>query len=77
MPLAFKIAAKNPYNPEREVRLACRDVFRQQKTLSKIIPKIEEVLAAGEIQPPEIPPESIPPAIPAPSSLGDAGHRSG
>lgn len=77
VPLAFKIAAKNPYNPEREVRLACRDVFRQQKTLSKIIPKIEEVLAAGEIQPPEIPPESIPPAIPAPSSLGDAGHRSG
>lgn len=77
VPLAFKIAAKNPYNPEREVRLACRDVFRQQKTLSKIIPKIEEVLAAGEIQPPEMPPESIPPAIPAPSSLGDAGHRSG
>ena len=77
VPLAFKIAAKNPYNPEHEVRLACRDVFRQQKTLSKIIPKIEEVLAAGEIQPPEMPPESIPPAIPAPSSLGDAGHRSG
>ena len=77
VPLAFKIAAKNPYNPEREVRLACRDVFRQQKTLSKIIPKIEEVLAAGEIQPPEMPPESIPPAIPAPSSLDDAGHRSG
>ena len=77
VPLAFKIAAKNPYNPEREVRLACRDVFRQQKTLSKIIPKIEEVLAAGEIQPPEMPPESLPPAIPAPSSLGDAGHRSG
>lgn len=77
VPLAFKIAAKNPYNPEREVRLACRDVFRQQKTLSKIIPKIEEVLAAGEIQPPEMPPESVPPAIPAPSGLGDAGHRSG
>ncbi len=77
VPIAFKIAAKDPRNPEREVRLACRDVFRQQKTLSKIIPTIEEVLAAGEIRPPEMPPESVPPAIPTPSSLGDAGHRSG
>jgi CRISPR-associated protein Cas1 len=77
VPLAFKIAARNPHNPEREVRLACRDAFRAQKTLAKIIPMIEEVLAAGEIQPPEMPPESVPPAIPEPESLGDAGHRSG
>ena len=76
VPIAFKIAAKNPHNPDREVRLACRDAFREQKTLAKIIPLIEEVLAAGEIQPPEMPPESVPPAIPLAESLGEAGHRS-
>ncbi len=76
VPIAFQIAAKNPRNPDREVRLACRDAFRQQKTLAKIIPLIEEVLAAGEIQPPEMPPESVPPAIPPAESIGEAGHRS-
>lgn len=75
VPVAFKIAARNPTQPDREVRLACRDIFRQTDVLSKLIPLIEEVLAAGEIQPPQPPPESIPPAIPEPSSLGDAGHR--
>lgn len=75
VPVAFKIAARNPKQPDREVRLACRDMFRQSALLSKIIPLIEEVLAAGEIQPPAPPPESIPPAIPEPDSLGDAGHR--
>lgn len=76
VPIAFRIAAQSPGNPERQVRLACRDLFRSDKLLGKIIPTIEEVLAAGEISPPEAPPESIPPAIPNPVSIGDAGHRS-
>ncbi len=76
VPIAFQIAAKNPHNPDREVRIACRDAFRQQKTLAKIIPMIEEVLAAGEIKPPDMPEESIPPAIPPAESMGDSGHRS-
>ena len=75
VPIAFRIAAKKPNNPDREVRLACRDIFRTSHLLEKIIPTIEEVLSAGEIKPPEIPPESVPPAIPNPSSLGDEGHR--
>ena len=29
VPLAFQIAAKNPHEPERKVRLACRDIFRE------------------------------------------------
>ena len=77
VPMAFKVAAKNPSQPDRQVRLACRDIFREQKILKKIIPTIEEVLAAGEITLPEPAPESIPPAIPSPESIGDAGHRSG
>lgn len=75
VPLAFRIAAKASAQPEREIRLACRDIFRSSNLLARIIPAIEDVLTAGGIQPPEAPPESIPPAIPNPSSPGDAGHR--
>ncbi len=76
VPLAFKVAAKNPAKPDREVRLACRDLFRSDKVLGQLIPLIEEVLAAGEIEPPKPPEDSVPPAIPEPNSIGDAGHRS-
>lgn len=74
-PLAFRTAAKTPLQPEREVRLACRDLFRSSKLLSRIIPAIEEVLAAGEIPLPETPPDALPPAIPNAEALGDIGHR--
>lgn len=77
VPLAFKIAATNPRSPDRKVRLACRDVFREDKILKKIIPMIEEVLSAGGINPPKAPKESVPPAIPLPESIGDLGHRNG
>lgn len=75
VPAAFKVAARNPFNPEREVRLACRDAFRQTKILKRIIPMIEEVLAAGELAPPKRPEESVAPAIPNKEQVGDAGHR--
>jgi len=75
VPHAFKIAAKNYHDPEREVRLMCRDIFRQTKILKKIIPTIEEVLAAGEIEIPEPAEENITPAIPNPESISDVGHR--
>ena len=76
VPVAFAVAAKRPKEPDREVRLACRDMFRKTKLLEDIIPMIEEVLAAGEIARPEAPPESVAPAIPNPDSLGDPGHSS-
>lgn len=76
VPVAFQIAAKNPAQPDRAVRIACRDRFRQSRLLKKIIPAIEEVLAAGDIQPPLPPVDAQPPAIPEPESLGDIGHRS-
>jgi CRISPR-associated protein Cas1 len=75
VPVAFQIAAGNPLNPERAVRLACRDVFRETRLLKKLIPAIEEVLAAGDIPIPEEPPESLPPAIPNERGLNDVGHR--
>lgn len=75
VPVAFRVAAKKPHSPEREVRLACRDAFRQSRLLDRIIPTIEEVLAAGELPKPEPPEESVAPAIPNKESIGDAGHR--
>lgn len=76
VPVAFKIASRNPSSPEREVRLACRDIFKQSNILARIIPTIEQILAAGEIQLPKPPEEAVEIAIPNKESLGDAGHRS-
>jgi len=75
VPVAFRIAAQEPSAPERKVRLACRDVFRETRILGRIIPMIEEVLAAGEMKPPEPPEESVLPAIIEGENIGDAGHR--
>jgi len=76
VPVAFKTAAKNPSEPEREVRLACRDAFRQTNILERLIPLIEDVLAAGEMKLPEPHPEAIPVAIPVEKGAEDVGHRS-
>jgi CRISP-associated protein Cas1 len=75
VPVAFRIAAKNPSNPEREVRIACRDAFRESKILRRVIPTIEQVLAAGDLSIPEQPKEAVEPAIPNKEGIGDAGHR--
>lgn len=75
VPVAFRIAGRNPINPEREVRLACRDAFRQSGLLKRIIPTIERILAAGELQPPSPHEEAVTVAIPNKEQMGDAGHR--
>ncbi|OGW78263.1 MAG: subtype I-E CRISPR-associated endonuclease Cas1 [Omnitrophica bacterium GWA2_52_8] len=76
VPVAFNVAAKKPFEPERDVRLACRDSFRQSSLLEKIIPSIEEMLSAGGIEKPEPHEEAVPVAIPNKEGIGDAGHRS-
>ncbi|MDX6041741.1 type I-E CRISPR-associated endonuclease Cas1e [Scandinavium lactucae] len=75
VPKAFEIAARAPSAPDREVRLACRDIFRSEKLTAKLIPLIEEVLAAGEIEPPRPAADMLPPAIPEPKTMSDEGHR--
>lgn len=75
IPKAFEIASTQPSNPERVVRLACRDIFRETRLLTKIIPTIEEVLAAGELLPPKAHEEAMPVAIAEDKSTGDVGHR--
>ncbi|MGB9499447.1 MAG: type I-E CRISPR-associated endonuclease Cas1e [Dissulfuribacterales bacterium] len=76
VPVAFQVASKHPAQPDREVRIACRDIFRQTKLLKKIIPGIEDILSAGGIEPPLPPEDAQPPAIPEPEKIGDQGHRS-
>ncbi|AXQ28798.1 type I-E CRISPR-associated endonuclease Cas1 [Solimonas sp. K1W22B-7] len=77
VPLAFSIAAKRPSEPERDVRLQCRDIFRTSRLLERIIPDIENILAAGDRQPPKPHDEQVAPAIPNAEGIGDPGHRTG
>ena len=57
-----------------EVRRGCRDAFRKTHLLQRLIPGIEEMLAAGGVDRPEPHPEAQPVAIPERPS-GDVGHR--
>ncbi len=80
VPVAFDIAGKAAKGklggpPDREVRRACRDSFRRTNLLERIIPAIEEVLAAGGLTPPEPPEDAQPPALATGEGSGDAGHR--
>jgi CRISP-associated protein Cas1 len=75
VPIAFQVAAKNPPVPEQAVRHGCRDAFRETHVLRRLIPTIEDVLAAGGLEPPAPPEDAQPPALPDPEPLGDAGHR--
>ncbi|MEQ1613705.1 MAG: type I-E CRISPR-associated endonuclease Cas1e [Hyphomicrobiaceae bacterium] len=81
VPAAFETAAKiakgkgDGSAPERQVRIACRDLFRKTGILEKIIPAIDEILKAGGIEPPEEAPEAAEPEIPREEASGDDGHR--
>lgn len=80
VPEAFRIAGQHAkgkldMTPDRAVRLACRDSFRRDGLLSRIIPQIEEVLKAGDLPVPEPAPEAAGPAFPDAPGIGDDGHR--
>jgi CRISPR-associated protein Cas1 len=80
VPEAFRIAAavgkeKIHGDPESAVRHACRDGFRRTNLLSRLIPSIDEILAAGELPVPDPPSEAVQPAFENPEAFGDAGHR--
>lgn len=81
VPIAFQVAGqaqrgKQPAasDPSGEVRRRCRDRFRKTGLLHRLIPGIEEMLAAGEFELPTPPAEAQPIAIPEEPS-GDVGHR--
>ena len=81
VPIAMRVAGQAERGKESavrdamgEVRRGCRDSFRQKGVLQKLIPGIEEMLAAGGVDVPETPGEAQPIAIPE-SPSGDVGHR--
>jgi CRISPR-associated protein Cas1 len=79
VPAAFTVAARVQRGEhgapvERQVRIACRDVFRRTNLLERIIPIIGDLLAASGLKPPADAPEGQAPALPTPVS-GDEGHR--
>lgn len=81
VPVAFRVAGEAERgvsppvsDPVGEVRRGCRDTFRKTGVLSRLIPSIEEMLAAGCLERPGPPAEAQPIAIPEGPS-GDVGHR--
>lgn len=62
-------------DPVAAVRRRCRDAFRRENVLGRLIPAIEDVLSAGGLPVPPPAEEAMPVAIPLPEELGDAGHR--
>jgi CRISPR-associated protein Cas1 len=76
VPIAFEVAKCPKGPPERDVRHRCRDIFRSKKVLSRLVPLIDEVLAAGEIPLPVAAEDTLPVAIPEEGGPGDVGHRS-
>jgi CRISP-associated protein Cas1 len=85
VPIAFRVAAAMQANrplegrtvsdPVAEVRRRCRDSFRRTQILDRLIPTIEDVLAAGGLPMPEAAPETMPVAFENTEKLGDDGHR--
>lgn len=85
VPEAFRVAAAVQHNrpldrrpvddPVAETRRRCRDVFRRSNILERLIPLIEDVLAAGGLPVPPPPEEAMPVAFSDPEAQGDAGHR--
>jgi len=79
VPTAFRVAGRAkrgalPGLVEGVVRRECRDAFRRTNLLERIIPTIEEVLAAGGLAPPEPPADAQPAAFEEDAS-GDEGNR--
>jgi len=76
IPIAFKETAKESTPIERAVRQGCRDSFRNNNLLKKIIPTIEEILDAGGIEKPAPHSEAVPIAIEEKKGYENAGHCS-
>ena len=85
VPVAFRVAAAvqtdRPLDGRPSIRSGGRGApplsrcFRRSQILTRLIPTIEEVLAAGGLEVPEAPPEAMPVAFEDAEKLGDDGHR--
>ncbi|HEY0866278.1 MAG TPA: type I-E CRISPR-associated endonuclease Cas1e [Fimbriimonas sp.] len=75
VPVAFQVASTPGADHERRVRLGCRDSFRRTRLLERLIPLIQEVLAAGELEPPKPAEGQVLPVLVDKPTLADGGHR--
>jgi CRISPR-associated protein Cas1 len=75
IPIAFKIAAQQPPEAERTIRKECRRIFVEKKVLDEMIPRIQEVLDAGGLEPPKTPKGVVPIAIEAGDTLDNEHQR--
>ncbi len=81
VPAAFQVASRilkgkgDGVPAERQVRIACRDIFRRTQLLDRLIPSINDVLSAGGLEIPEEAPEAVDAVIPLGEVSGDDGHR--
>jgi len=85
VPEAFRVVAAKEagralegeriFDPVAAVRRRCRDAFRRENLLARLVPTIEDVLSAGGLPVPAPAEEAMPVAIPPPEEFGDAGHR--
>lgn len=75
VPIAFKIAAQQPPEAERTIRKECRRIFVEKKVLDEMIPRIQEVLDAGGLEPPKTPKGTLPIAIAAGDTLDNEHQR--
>jgi CRISPR-associated protein Cas1 len=64
VPAAFRVAANNPKQPERETRIACRNAFHEGNLLSRIIERIDQVLDIDLAEVPDPTVHSWEPAFP-------------
>ncbi len=79
VPIAFQVAGRlareaRDLPPERLVRIGCRDAFRRTRLLERLIPSINDMLAASGLDAPDDAPEGQEPAL-AEAKSGDDGHR--
>jgi len=75
VPTAFRVAQSRPSNPERAVRQACRDSFRQSKLLDKIIPLINDLLDTAGPRMTSLREGEIAPYLPEDDPFADVDHR--
>jgi len=66
IPIAFRVTAEGSASLEKRVREACREAFKEQRLLSRILPDIDRILEAGELPPDNSPDPDSDPAAPGP-----------
>ena len=73
IPVAFWAVSLGTHNLYKRVRLGCREAFKSQKLLARILPDIDTLLQTVELPPDNAPNPDIDPAAPGPWWTPEAG----